>query len=71
MFNYNKRTIRKTIDNYDKKGARLGTYANRGGGSDPLGQTSQPPYLVIRNVKTTSHFVKVTPLIWGTTSQNK
>ena len=31
----------------------------------------QPPYLVIRNVKTMSHFLKVTPLIWAFEGQNK
>ena len=35
-----------------------------------IGKLTQPPYLVIRNVKTTSHFLKVTPLIWTSEGQN-
>ena len=31
---------------------------------------TQPPYLVIRNVKTTSDFLKVTPLILASEGQN-
>ena len=44
----------------------MGHLPNRGGGgSDQIGRLTQPPYLVIRNVKTTSHFLKVTPLTWA------
>ena len=42
---------------------------NRGGGSDQIGRLTKPPYLVTRNVKTTSHFLKVTPLIWASEGQ--
>ena len=39
------------------------------GGSGPV-RRAQLSYLVIRNVKTTSHFLKVTPLIWAIEGQN-
>ena len=49
----------------------MGHLPNRGGGgSDQIGRLTQPPYLVIRNVKTTSHFLKVTPLISVSEGQN-
>ena len=34
-----------------------------------MGRMTQPPYLVIRSFKT-SHFLKVTPLIWASEGQN-
>ena len=41
----------------------------RGGRSGPV-QRAQLSYFVIRNIKTTSHFIKVTPLIWAVEGQN-
>ena len=40
------------------------------GGSGSSGWMSQPPYLVIRNVKTTNHFLKVLHLILVSEGQN-
>ena len=53
-----------------KKVQNLGHLPNRGGGSDRIGRLTQPNDLVIRNVKTTSDFLKVTPLISASEGQN-
>ena len=52
-----------------KKNGKFGPLAETGGGSGPV-RRSQLSYLVIRNVKTTSHFLKVTPLIWAIEGKN-
>ena len=47
----------------------LGLWPKLGGGSGPV-RRAQLSYLVIRNGETTSHFLKVTPLIWAIEGQN-
>ena len=36
----------------------------------PIRSDVRPPYLVIRNFKTMSHFLKITPLFWASEGQN-
>ena len=58
------------IEALKKNVLNLGHLPNRGGGSARIGRLTQPPYLVIRNVKTMGLFLKVTPLIWASEGQN-
>ena len=64
--NYFAAIKKKTV----RGGFKFGPLAEtRGGGSGPV-RRAQLSYLVIRNVKTTSHFFKVTPLFWAIEGQN-
>jgi len=53
----------------NNKTVNLGLWPKLGGGSGPVWR-AQLSLLVIRNVKTTSHFLIVTPLIWAIEGQN-
>ena len=53
--------IKTTREAFKKKCSKLGSFAKQGGGSDRMGRMTQPPYMVIRNFKTTSHFLKSYP----------
>ena len=60
-----------TYGRLKKKHGKFGPLAEtRGGVGSGLIRRAKLSYLVIRNVKTTSHFLKVTPLIWAIEGQN-